>query len=63
MDNEDSIEGTIYTEWAEGTVQCAQCNYWGTMEGFVKPEDSKFIYFVCPTEGCGAIERVTNPFG
>jgi hypothetical protein len=31
------------------------------MKGFVKPDENKFIYFVCPE--CEAVERVVNPYG
>lgn len=53
------IGGVMHTEFAEGTIQCANCPYWGTMEGFIKPEENKYIFFVCPE--CEAVERVLNP--
>lgn len=61
MGDERSLEGTVYTEWAEGTVQCSQCGYWGSMQGFVSPDDDKFIMFVCPVDECQAVEKVRNP--
>ena len=53
------IQGELHTEYAQGCVQCSQCDYWDMMDGFIKPEDTKFIYFVCPQ--CEAVERVANP--
>ena len=63
MSEEREIGGVMYTEFSEGTIQCYKdgCGYWGTMEGFVKADDNKYIFFVCPE--CEAVERVVNPFG
>jgi Zn finger protein HypA/HybF involved in hydrogenase expression len=56
---DDSIEAVLQVEQVYGVVQCNECSYWGRMDGWIEPNDVKFIKFVCPE--CNSIELVKNP--
>lgn len=59
--SEESVEGFIAAEEVSGIVQCynPECDYWGEMTGYINPDNTKIIAFLCPE--CNYIERVANP--
>jgi Zn finger protein HypA/HybF involved in hydrogenase expression len=57
--DEKDIEAILQVEKVWGTVQCNECDFWGRMDGFIEPQDKRFIKFVCPE--CSSLELVGNP--
>lgn len=59
IDDKDLVPAMIMVEKVVGTVQCNNCSFWGKMDGYIDPDEKRFIKFICPS--CDALEFVTNP--
>ncbi len=59
-ENDNEVDAIMFPEEIQGMIECFNCDYNGSMPGYIPSDNKKFVSFVCPK--CSAVEKVKNPW-